>query len=701
MSSGHTQRGLRKPPKKVSFIIVFSQDSTGDRRRKFPPGVTSHSGIFRIHVGFSLALVLLFGQGNRVSAQIESKPIILALDNWEARIYPESLSIVGKLKAPANEREGKEVVIAESPGKIFRVESLKTAPNSALWKIPELGLSVELTAKKNRLQIRFQGTGELEFRWPVTGRDPSLSALIYPDGEGLYIPLDDPFWRTISKLDPCRNTHGGLSMPFWSYRWGGGSWTYLAVSDLQTTLCLSESGERLFAVATHNFRRRDGFPPYEIEIWPGGDSPVSPALEVRQWLVEAGQYATLDQKARANPEAAKLLGAAHAYIYGDGRSLEFLRELARMGVDRMWLGFDENTGQDENIVGREYIEEAEKLGYLIGPYDTFDNAQDPGSADSLESVWGSDIYPTGCIVTERGEIQKGFAGRGCELSSEALALREPEERNMENRIVQRSRAGINSYFLDSDAFGDLYDDYSKAHPMTPALDRRNRLARMRIIAEKHRLVLGSEGGAAWSAPVIAFAHGTEAVSNALLWALQRDKQRYGGWWPPTRPAIFFKPVNPSEDFRRARYDPSYRLPLYQAAFHGSVISADRWETPLTKFPVLIQVRSLLETLYNVPSMWSLDLRQLQENRRAFLSLYSFFSTIHRSAGNRPLTDFEWLTPDRLVQRTRFGDEIELTANFGRAPFQSLPPMCVEARWLKSGRRQRYCPEPFRKISPAP
>ena len=132
-------------------------------------------------------------------------------------------------------------------------------------------------------------------------------------------------------------------MPFWSYQWAGGSWTYLAVSDLQTTLCLSESGERLFAVATHDFRQRDGFPPYQIEIWPGGNSPVSPALEYRQWLVETGQYVTLDQKARANPEAAKLLGAAHAYVYGDGRSLGFLRELARMGVDT-WVKHDPSAG---------------------------------------------------------------------------------------------------------------------------------------------------------------------------------------------------------------------------------------------------------------------------------------------------------------------------------------------------------------------
>ena len=70
-------------------------------------------------------------------------------------------------------------------------------------------------------------------------------------------------------------------MPFWSYRWAGGTWTYLAVSDLQTTVCLSASGGRLTVRASHDFRERDGFPPYEIEIWPGGNSPVSPGLEYR------------------------------------------------------------------------------------------------------------------------------------------------------------------------------------------------------------------------------------------------------------------------------------------------------------------------------------------------------------------------------------------------------------------------------------
>jgi hypothetical protein len=46
--------------------------------------------------------------------------------------------------------------------------------------------------------------------------------------------------------------------------------------------------------------------------------------------------------------------------------------------------------------------------------------------------------------------------------------------------------------------------------------------------------------------------------------------------------------------------------------------------------------------------------------------YAFFSPLHRELGLLPLTEFAWLTPDRLVQRTVFGDRVGVVANFGEA-----------------------------------
>jgi Glycosyl hydrolases related to GH101 family, GH129 len=617
----------------------------------------------------------------------ENLPAHLAihLQKWEARIQPQTVSVYALLAGR------QPIQIARGFEKPFSVTGLETSPARARWKIPALGLSIEMEAAGDHLHVSFRASHQTDLTWPSSGRDPAMSALIYPDGEGLYIPLHDPFWLKETGRGICRNTHGGLLMPFWSYQIPDATITYLALSDLQTKVCLSNEGGEISTYAMHDFRKRDGLPPYEIEIWPGGASPVSPAIDYRQWLIAHGRYVTLQQKIAANPNVQKLLGAVHAYIFGTGRTPAFLRELRRLGVDRMWLGYGQDPRHDKYLVNREYIAEAEKLGYLIGPYDTFENAQNPKTADDVASIWGNELYPKGCIIDAQGKILKGFHGRGCQLSSEALALAEPIEHNMANRVSRYAQTGINSYFLDSDAFGEFYDDYSKVHPMTPAVDRANFLARLGYISGTRRLVLGSEAGASWSAPVIDFAHGAEAVRTDLLWPLERNRKVFGGWWPPARPGVFFKPVKVSETFAKACFDPVYRLPLYQAALHDSVIAADRWETPLTKFPQLVRQRMLLELLYDVPSMWSLDLKELQENRQTVSKLYKFFSPIHRAAGDLPLTGFEWLTANREVQRTVFGGRIQMTANFGRKAFGSIPTMCVQAQWLNQDKTELFCP----------
>jgi hypothetical protein len=618
-------------------------------------------------------------------APLAAQPVRLRLDTWEARITPETLTVHAKV--PWQEAE---IVAATAGASGLAVTGLTRTGSSVEWNIAPLDMRVRISAVKNRLRVRFETDREQDFAWPVTGNDPQLAALIFPDGEGLYIPVADPFWRERFDADPCRTAHGGLSMPFWSYA-GGGTLTYLAVTDIRTEVCVSWSEGRLVTRAVHAFRKRDKGAPYEIEISSCGGSPVAPALEYRRWLIDSGRYVTLEEKTRANPETAKLLGAMHAYVFGDGRTAGFLEELRRAGVDRMWVGYDQDPRGQAQLVGPDYITRAKGLGYLIGPYDSFDNIQDPHSADAANSVWDLELYRGGCIVTEAGARKTGFAGRGCELSSEALARAEPARRYIEKRVAGLAATGVNSYFLDCDAFGELLDDYSPAHPMTPEQDRQNRLKRMEYIRGRP-LVLGSEGGTGWSAPVIDFAHGMESVWNGLLWQLQKDRRAFGGWWPTERPGIFFKPVRVNAGFATAKYDPAYRLPLFQAAFHGSVVTTDRWDVPHTKLPELTRTRALLELLYNVPSIWCLDRAELTKERQRLAGLFAFFSPLHRRYGGRPLTNFRWLTADRRVQQTVFGErELVLTANFGGEPYREVPPNCIEAQWENN--RRVFCPAP--------
>jgi hypothetical protein len=606
-----------------------------------------------------------------------AEPVELRLDGWTAIVEPGTITV----RARENGRSGTMLAAAGLAG---GVESLRRTGESVRWSVPGAGILVEFSVRGKRLRARFESSREQTLEWPRTGEDPRFTALILPEREGLYVPLSDAAWRA-RLARRCFSAHGQLSMPFWSYRTDGGAFTYQILSDIRTELCTVEQGGRIGVVGKHRFVDRDGRPPYELEMWPGGASPIAPALEYREGLARAGALSRLDDKIRANPEVAKLPGAIHMYVWGDGRTVEFLDELRRAGVDRAWIGYDQNPGTRKTLVDRRYIAAAKQAGYLVGPYDTFANAQDPVTGEDWTSRWPGGLYPAGCIADREQRPVRGFAGRGCELSSEALERAEAKWKPIAGRIDAQLRDGANAYFLDVDAFGELYDDYSPAHPMTQAKDRDNRLRRMREV-RRRGVVLGSEEGVGWSVAVLDFAHGALSVENAALWP---KKKEFGGWWPPERPRIFFQPVDPGADFARAKYDPAYRLPLYEAAFHDAIVATDRWDVPMAKFPALARTRQLLELLYGVPSMWAMDRRQLRDSGPALTKLVQVFGPLHRRIGTLPLTAFDWLTPDRLVQRTRFGGQVTVTANFGSTAYAAVQPGCL--RIEGSGSDGTFCP----------
>jgi len=611
-----------------------------------------------------------------------SSAVGLELDGWRASIDPATLEVKATV---AGDREPLQV--AAGIGKSHQVANLAQSATRVSWTLPDLGLTIVFSAQGGRLVARFNASGDAKLAWPSTD-DPRLAALILPEGEGLYVPFADAAWvRRMS--GGCAGLSGGLSMPFWSFRVGTAAdsrtLTYFARTDLRSELCLEEHAGRLAATVTREFQRRDGDQPYEVEIWFGGASPIAPALEYRERLREAGALHTLEQKARANPEVAKLAGATHMYVWGDGRKPAFIADLVAAGARRAWIGYDQDEYSRQSQAGQDFVAAAKAAGFLVGPYEAYSNAQDPASGDAL-SRWPGKLYPEGCIVDRDGKSHAGFASRGCELSSEALAKAEPMLRPLAARIDKQLRDGVNSYFVDVDAFGELFDDYSPAHPMTVFRDRENRMHRLQV-ARDRKVVLGSEEGVAWSLPLIDFAHGAFSVRNNVLW---KERRSFGAWWPPDRPAIFFNAVEPSAEFRASKFDPAFRLPLYEAAFHDAVVATDRWDVPMAQFPSQAATRQLLEQLYGVPSMWVMDRRLLAEWRASLTPLLAFFQPLHERIATLPLTSFEWLTADRRVQRTRFSDEVTLTANFGSTAFDRLNPGCVEARW-RDTRTDTFCP----------
>ncbi|UQI44724.1 glycoside hydrolase [Streptomyces sp. HU2014] len=568
-----------------------------------------------------------------------------------------------------------------------------TTRDGARWSYPAGGLTVTARADHGRLLVSVKATGAADrtLAWPVTGTDRAASAVQLPRGEGLSLPVADPFWNSADAqlTDADLPMESALSMPLWGYTLGGGTGaSYLVPTDIGTSLRLTSDGGRLRTTATHHFSRAEGTTEYTVALGLTDGSPVAPAVDYRAWLKENGQLGSLRRKAEATPATKKLLGAFHAYLWGDARTADGVRKLRALGVDRMWLGYD----ADDKPMDAAAVTAAKKAGYLVGPYDSFANGQDPKTSDAPTSVWPGTVYPDFCVQGADGKPEPGFHDRGCYLSSEAFEKAEPTRHYLADRTRKMTANGADSYFLDVDAAGELFRDHSTAHPMDKARDRANRLARMRRLNDRH-LVVGSESAGAWSNQVLAFDHGSGTPVADGLWKAQKDKDKWGGYAPAKAPGVFFKPAELPEAVAKAMYDPAYRVPLYETALHDSVVNTERWELSYDKLPRQKTTRALLAMLYNTPLNFVLDGDSLDRRGGELAALQKYFKPLHEAAGTEPMTGFRTLNADRTVQRTVFGDgTLTVTANFGTTAHDGLPAGCVDATLRGDEAPRRLCPD---------
>ncbi|MFI1971919.1 hypothetical protein BLA24_02095 [Streptomyces cinnamoneus] len=601
------------------------------------------------------------------------------IDTTTLRVTARTASGSVELSAPA----------AGAPGTPGRVT---TTADGARWTYGNTGLTVTARAEKGRLLVSVRSTGSADhtLKWPVTGGDPAASALQLPRGEGLSIPVGDTFWNSpeAGLAGSSTGMDSGLTLPLWGYTTGRTGVSYLVPTDIGTTLDIASEKGRLRTTAAHTFSRGDGTTDYTVAFSLTDGSPVAPAVDYRAWMKEHGQLGSLKRKIEAVPANKKLLGAFHAYVWGKARTPEGIRKLRALGVDRMWIGYDSGP----NPMNAAAVSAAKEAGYLVGPYDSFANGQDPATSDTPTSTWPDKVYPDFCVQRADKTPEPGFHDRGCYLSTEAFEKAEPTRHYLADRTRQMTANGADSYFLDVDAAGELWRDHSPSHPQTKAQDRANRLARMKRLADGDKLALGSEAAGAWSNQVLSYDHGSGTPVHDGLWKAERDKQKWGGYAPEKAPDTFFKPAELPADVAKAMYDPTYRVPLFETALHDSLVNVERWELSYDKLPRQKTDRALLAMLYNTPLNFVISGDSLDKQGGELAALQKYFAPLHQAAGTEPMTGFRTLTPDRTVQRTSFGDgTLTVTANFGPKTYDGLPGGCVDARLKGDKEARRLCP----------
>ncbi|MHC4104187.1 MAG: glycoside hydrolase [Planctomycetota bacterium] len=376
--------------------------------------------------------------------------------------------------------------------------------------------------------------------------------------------------------------------------------------------------------------------------------------------------------------------------WGDGVSIVMLESFKENGFDRMRLCVEGWEGVEKRP---EVAKQADRMGYLFGTYDSFHSIHDP-SLRGTDNTWSTaqfdrELFEKGPIVRKDGKKRGGFKGAGFKLSP--IAARAHVEKRVRKNM---KNVPYNYYFVDCDAYGEVYDDYSPFHRASQADDARARLDRLAWISDTFNVVVGSEGGSSYAAKVIHLAEGM--FGPGFGWGdpdlKNRDSKYYlGQYYPPDGPKVFVKQVPMKQKYRYLYYDPQFRLPLYEIVFHDSVVTTHQWANSSFKYSNMLDTVALTELLYMVPPLYHMNLDEFDMHRDVMKKHYDFFSPLHREFGFAQMTDFNWASSDRRLQRTVFDGRLELIANFSQESREyrgtDIPGRSISAKWLDGGKKK--------------
>lgn len=349
--------------------------------------------------------------------------------------------------------------------------------------------------------------------------------------------------------------------------------------------------------------------------------------------------------------------------WGNSNTIDVIEDMKKSGIDKMWIGLDD---YQEGFVKPEFVETANKLGYLIGTYDSYHSIHKPGEEKWITAKFSdTSLYENATVTNKNGKKIEGFQGVGRKLNP-TLAMP-----SLKDRVSSILNTGLkfNSWFLDTDATGEVFDDYSEKHITTEEQDIKARIERMDYLQKEYGMVVGSEGGNDFASKAIAFAHGIETPSFSWMdkdMSKNKDSKYYVGKYYSSNggvPEMFSKQIPIKDNYKKLFMDSTYTIPLYKLVYNDSVITSHWWGWGTLKIQDEVQNRMLYEILYNVPPLYHIDKNEWQKNKELIVKHTKVWSDFSQKAINKEMTDFKILSDDRLVQMSKYGENLKVIANF--------------------------------------
>lgn len=154
-------------------------------------------------------------------------------------------------------------------------------------------------------------------------------------------------------------------------------------------------------------------------------------------------------------------------------TVDLIRDLKNSGIEQAWIGLN---SWEQAYAKPELVETAISQGYLVGPYDSYHSIHEPEKEKWITAKFKDiSLYDNATVSNKNGEKIKGFQNIGRKLNP---VFSMPA---VKQRVEEILSTGIdfNSWFIDCDATGEIYDDYTSEHITTQQEDLKARLERDR------------------------------------------------------------------------------------------------------------------------------------------------------------------------------------------------------------------------------
>ncbi|MDO4574946.1 MAG: glycoside hydrolase [Planctomycetia bacterium] len=520
--------------------------------------------------------------------------------------------------------------------------------------------------------------------------------LVLPIGSGTCWPMTLPPDADVSYLTLKKSLFWSrnLSMGMWAVLRGDG-WMVVGIREASdATLEVPAVEGKLRPIFRWEPERGKWGYPRTVRFLFGDTGGLTAACHAyREFRLPDGFTRTLREKAKNLPHLEKLAGAANVWLWHDdyatlmyGSTTEpidvdnranirrIASEMKAAGMDRvLWGIFFQNDAPVVPFLSKE-------LGFLTTKYD---NYQDVLPKELQEVIPPHRVaccdfmnrrnvnWPDDMIRDAAGNFVKCWALYGTDGKKHhqhAMCQRQAEPYIRRESASDREKYGYTARLID--CMGThLSQCFAEKHPMTRRQCRQYSLNNFQALLDLG-LLSGTEEGVECFLPALAYAEGRMSVfpyriEPSMCWRYKSD---------------FYADANGEKKAYLEKYmlSPIYRVPLWALVYHECSVDYWYWGDACNTVPEAMDRRDLFHVLYGVPPMYSFKTRDWPVLKERILRSYARSSGVTRKVCLEPMVSFAYLTPDRLVQRTTFGDGTSVWVNFSENVYQtadgiSLPP----------------------------